>query len=62
MVSPALEYEISSEIKKEDSEIVLKPKAEVVPLKMEASGIVLKPKQEFVSKSAAQIVREQHGK
>lgn len=28
----------------------------------EETGIVLKPKQEMVAKSAAQIVREQHGK
>lgn len=49
-VSPALE----SEIKSEQPGITLKPK--------EGSGIDLKPKQSVVSKSAAQIVHEQHGK
>lgn len=62
MVSPALDYEIRSEVKEEDGGIILKPKVELAPVKMESSGIVLKPKHEFVAKSAAQIVREQHGK
>ncbi|KAL5064895.1 hypothetical protein RYX36_026632 [Vicia faba] len=48
-VSPALE----AEIKSEQPSITLKPKTE--------SGIDLKPKQGVVSKSAAQIVHEQHG-
>ncbi|CAK8570979.1 unnamed protein product [Lathyrus sativus] len=48
-VSPALE----AEIKSEQPSITLKPK--------EGSGIDLKPKQGVVSKSAAQIVQEQHG-
>ncbi|XP_058732965.1 replication protein A 70 kDa DNA-binding subunit B [Vicia villosa] len=48
-VSPALEVEIKSE----QPSITLKPKQE--------SGIDLKPKQGVVSKSAAQIVHEQHG-
>ncbi|CAK8563250.1 unnamed protein product [Lathyrus sativus] len=48
-VSPALE----AEIKSEQPGITLKPK--------EGSGIDLKPKQGVVSKSAAQIVQEQHG-
>ncbi|CAL5198466.1 unnamed protein product [Lathyrus oleraceus] len=48
-VSPALE----AEIKSEQPGITLKPK--------EGSGIDLKPKQGVVSKSAAQIVHEQHG-
>ncbi|KAK7292168.1 hypothetical protein RIF29_07911 [Crotalaria pallida] len=43
-VSPALEAEIGKEVNTESA----------------AAGIVLKPKQEVVSKSVAQIVREQH--
>ncbi|XP_058070460.1 replication protein A 70 kDa DNA-binding subunit B [Magnolia sinica] len=43
VVSPALEMEIKTEIKREET------------------GIVLKPKQETITKSAAQIVQEQHG-
>ncbi|KAJ4972807.1 hypothetical protein NE237_005981 [Protea cynaroides] len=42
VVSPALEMEVKSEVKKEP-------------------GILLKPKQEIVSKSASQILHEQHG-
>lgn len=56
-VSPALE----TEIKSEQSGITLKPKEDIV-VKREgsAAGIVLKPKQDVVSKSAAQILHEQH--
>ncbi|KAM7266950.1 hypothetical protein ACFE04_009116 [Oxalis oulophora] len=65
VVSPALDGEIKNGVvegvkeEKCDDGIVLKK------LKMDESidnngGIVLKPKQEFVSKSAAQIVHEQH--
>ncbi|XLS78890.1 hypothetical protein HN51_063115 [Arachis hypogaea] len=57
-VSPALESEIKSEVKNEGGGIVLKPKQDSA-VKIEG-GIVLKPKQEVVSKSAAQIVHEQH--
>ncbi|XVF49955.1 hypothetical protein PTKIN_Ptkin04bG0057800 [Pterospermum kingtungense] len=61
--SPALETEIKSEVKTEESEIVLKkPKLESEiknEVKAEGAGIILKPKQEMVSKSAAQIVYEQ---
>jgi len=58
-VSPALE----AEIKSEQPGITLKPKEDVV-VKHEgsAAGIVLKPKQDVVSKSAAQILHEQHAK
>ncbi|KAF8408394.1 hypothetical protein HHK36_007544 [Tetracentron sinense] len=42
-VSPALEMEIGSDIKREET------------------GIILKPKQEVITKSAAQILHEQHG-
>ncbi|XP_004508670.1 replication protein A 70 kDa DNA-binding subunit B [Cicer arietinum] len=56
-VSPSLE----TEIKSEQSGIVLKPKEDVVVKSESAAGILLKPKQDVVSKSAAQIVHEQHG-
>ncbi|KAF8399600.1 hypothetical protein HHK36_015469 [Tetracentron sinense] len=42
-VSPALEMEVGTEIKREET------------------GIILKPKQEVITKSAAQILHEQHG-
>ncbi|KAG8379305.1 hypothetical protein BUALT_Bualt07G0074600 [Buddleja alternifolia] len=63
-VSPALEAEYKVGIKTEENGIVLKPNQEMdvdIKVKSEAAGIVLKPKQEIVSKSAAQIVHEQHG-
>ncbi|XP_065878975.1 replication protein A 70 kDa DNA-binding subunit B [Euphorbia lathyris] len=53
MVSPALGMEIKDESVNAEAGIILKPKQEV-------SGIVLKPKQETFTKSAAQIVLEQH--
>ncbi|OVA02158.1 OB-fold nucleic acid binding domain [Macleaya cordata] len=52
VVASVLEMEIGSEVKKEETGIILKPKQE--------TGIILKPKQEMVAKSAAQIVHEQH--
>ncbi|WVZ11492.1 hypothetical protein V8G54_016022 [Vigna mungo] len=55
-VSPALEMEIKSE----EPGILLKPKEEA-GLKTEGdAGIVLKQKQEVVTKSAAQILNDQH--
>ncbi|XP_059643708.1 replication protein A 70 kDa DNA-binding subunit B-like [Cornus florida] len=63
-VSPALESEIKTEVKNEETDIVLKPKQEMdikSEVKREGTGIVLKPKQELVTKSAAQIVHEQNG-
>jgi len=60
-VSPALEMEIKSE--ESGSGILLKPKVEGgVKTEGAAAGILLKPKQEVVTKSANQILREQHGK
>ncbi|XP_010258039.1 PREDICTED: replication protein A 70 kDa DNA-binding subunit B-like [Nelumbo nucifera] len=68
VISPALETEIRSEVKKEEAGIILKPKEEIVvkseigsEIKREQTGILLKPKQEIVAKSAAQILHEQHG-
>ncbi|KAG5056551.1 hypothetical protein AAZX31_05G019900 [Glycine max] len=59
-VSPALEMEIKSE--ESGSGILLKPKVEGgVKTEGAAAGILLKPKQEVVTKSANQILREQHG-
>ncbi|KEH32027.1 putative replication factor A protein [Medicago truncatula] len=56
-VSPALE----TEIKSEQSGITLKPKEDdVVKREGSTAGIVLKPKLDMVSKSAAQILHEQH--
>ncbi|KAI3454811.1 hypothetical protein Pfo_011474 [Paulownia fortunei] len=63
-VSPALEAEYKAQVKTEESGISLKPKQEMDvegEVKNEAAVIVLKPKQEVVTKSAAQIVHEQHG-
>ncbi|XP_073016639.1 replication protein A 70 kDa DNA-binding subunit B-like [Primulina eburnea] len=63
-VSPALESEYKSEVKTEETEMVLKPEQEIHvknEAKSEGTGIVLKPKQEIVAKSAHQIVQEQHG-
>ncbi|XP_028753789.1 replication protein A 70 kDa DNA-binding subunit B [Neltuma alba] len=62
-VSPALEMEIKTEVKSECPTILLNPKQECEinsEAKSEAAGIILRPKQEMVSKSAAQIVYEQH--
>ncbi|KAK6148622.1 hypothetical protein DH2020_019534 [Rehmannia glutinosa] len=60
-VAPALEAEYKAEVKTEENGLAKKPKQEG-EVKSEANGIFLKPKQEIVSKSAAQIVHEQHGK
>lgn len=57
--------EIKSDVKKEETGIILKPKQEAlikIDAKKEELGMSLKPKQEMVTKSAVQIVREQHGK
>ncbi|XP_030940799.1 replication protein A 70 kDa DNA-binding subunit B [Quercus lobata] len=62
VVSPPLEMEVKSEVKSEETGIVLKPKQEneiKSEVKSEVPGIFLKPKQEIVAKSAAQIVHEQ---
>ncbi|XP_016467709.1 replication protein A 70 kDa DNA-binding subunit B-like [Nicotiana tabacum] len=56
-VSPALEAEYKAEVKTQEN-VQENFKNDV---KMEETGIVLKPKQEFQTKSAAQIVHEQHG-
>lgn len=64
VVSPALEKEIKAGVKKEEADIVMKPKQEFddkSTVNM-GSGILLKPKQELVAKSAAQIVHEQRTK
>lgn len=61
-VSPALEEEYKAQSETEENGVVVKkPKLET-GVEREATGIVLKPKQEVVTKSAAQIVHEQHGK
>ncbi|XP_042449670.1 replication protein A 70 kDa DNA-binding subunit B-like [Zingiber officinale] len=63
VVSPALELEIKSDVKKEKPELTLKPKQEELvnnDVKINEPAIVLKPKQSTVPKSAAQIVQEQH--
>ncbi|KAI4343969.1 hypothetical protein L6164_011252 [Bauhinia variegata] len=63
-VCSALEMEIKSVVKSDESGILLKPKEENEierEVKSEGAGIILKPKQEIVAKSAAQIVHEQHG-
>ncbi|PON69693.1 Replication factor A protein [Trema orientale] len=63
-VSPALEMEIKTEVRSEETGILLKPKQEFAiksEVKREDAGIFLKPKQEIIAKSAAQIVHEQHG-
>lgn len=57
-VSPALEKEIKSE----EPGILLKPKEEVGVKSEGAAGILLKQKQEVVTKSASQILNEQHRK
>lgn len=64
VVSPALEKEVKTEVKKEEAGIILKPKLEVDDKSIfnNGSGILLKPKQELVAKSAAQIVHEQRTK
>ncbi|KAK7330285.1 hypothetical protein VNO77_24475 [Canavalia gladiata] len=56
-VSPALPMEIKSE----ECGILLKPKEEGAVKSEGVTGILLKPKQEVVTKSAAQILHEQHG-
>lgn len=63
-VSPALEAEYKADVKTEDSGVSLKRKAmdDDDGVKTESPGIVLKPKQEIITKSAAQIVHDQHGK
>ncbi|KAJ6340024.1 hypothetical protein OIU77_007883 [Salix suchowensis] len=67
VVSPEHEEQIRDEVKQEDSEMGMlskKPKLENEVNSeniKEAKGIFLKPKQEIVSKSAAQIIHEQHG-
>ncbi|CAA2977525.1 replication A 70 kDa DNA-binding subunit B [Olea europaea subsp. europaea] len=61
-VSPALDSEYKAEAKTKDSGLEMKPKQEMDgEVKSEVNGIVLKSKQEIVTKSAAQIVHEQHG-
>ncbi|XP_057805039.1 replication protein A 70 kDa DNA-binding subunit B [Salvia miltiorrhiza] len=61
-VSPALESEYKTEVKVEGSGLSLKPhQAMDVDVKTESAGIVLKPKHEVMTKSAAQIVHDQHG-
>lgn len=64
VVSTALEKEVKIEVKKEEADIVLKPKPEFDDKSAfnNGSGILLKPKQELVAKSAAQIVHEQRTK
>lgn len=62
-VSPALEAEYKVEVKVEGSGTDLKPnQAMDVGVKTESASIVLKPNQEVTTKSAAQIVHDQHGK
>ncbi|EYU45429.1 hypothetical protein ABFS82_09G050100 [Erythranthe guttata] len=65
VVGPPLEEEYTAEVKSEDGGIAKKPKHEIdVKIETnnnEAAGIFLKPKQPVVTKSAAQIVHEQHG-
>lgn len=66
-VSPALAMEFKTGVKSEETGILLKPKQEIeinseVKRESSGNGIMLKPKQEMVTKSAAQIVHEQHGK
>ncbi|XP_009595034.1 replication protein A 70 kDa DNA-binding subunit B [Nicotiana tomentosiformis] len=60
-VSPALEAEYKAEVKSQDNGIVLKPKQESFKNDVKMEEIGLKPKQEIQTKSAAQIVHEQHG-
>ncbi|CAI9786728.1 unnamed protein product [Fraxinus pennsylvanica] len=63
-VSPALDSEYKAEAETKDSGFEMKPKQEMDvdgEVKNEVNGIVLQPKQEIVSKSAAQIIHEQHG-
>ncbi|OWM65228.1 replication protein A 70 kDa DNA-binding subunit B [Punica granatum] len=55
--------ETDADVKSEASGLILKPKQDCEAesqVKREGAGIILKPKQEIVSKSAAQIVHEQH--
>ncbi|KAH6807726.1 RPA70-kDa subunit B [Perilla frutescens var. frutescens] len=63
-VSPALEAEYKAQVKAEEGGISLKPNQSMDvddDVKTESAGIVLKPKQEVMTKSAAQIVHDQHG-
>lgn len=63
VVSSALEAEYKADVKVEDSGNSLKQnQAMDADVQTESPGIVLKPKQEVVTKSAAQIVHDQHGK
>ncbi|KAL6995069.1 Replication protein A 70 kDa DNA-binding subunit B [Sarracenia purpurea var. burkii] len=65
VVSPAIEEEIKTEVKIEETGIILKPKQEMYikgEARSEGTGINLRPKQELVAKSAAQIVHEQNEK
>ncbi|KAG6404070.1 hypothetical protein SASPL_136307 [Salvia splendens] len=62
VVSSALEAEYKADVKVEDSGNSLKQNQEMdADVKTESPGIVFKPKQEVVTKSAAQIVHDQHG-
>ena len=57
--------EIKTEVKSECPAMLSNPKQEGEikrEVKGEAAGIILKPKKEMVSKSAAQILHEQHTK
>ncbi|KAG6474057.1 hypothetical protein ZIOFF_067981 [Zingiber officinale] len=64
VVSPSLELEIQNDVKKEKPDMSLESKQEEFvnnAVKIEAPMVTLKSKQPMVSKSAAQIVHEQHG-
>ncbi|XP_047969725.1 replication protein A 70 kDa DNA-binding subunit B-like [Salvia hispanica] len=62
VVSSALEAEYKAEVKVEDGVNSLKQNQEMdADVKTGSPAIVLKPKQEVVTKSAAQIVHDQHG-
>ncbi|KAG6401797.1 hypothetical protein SASPL_138662 [Salvia splendens] len=62
VVLSALEAEYKADVKVEDSGNSLKQNQEMdADVQIESPGIVLKPKQEVVTKSAAQIVHDQHG-
>lgn len=65
VVSPSLELEIKNDAKKEKSDLNFESKREEFvnnAVKIEEPTVTLKTKQPMVSKSAAQIVHEQHGK
>lgn len=64
-VSPALDVEYKAEVKAEENGVSSKSNQAMdvdEDVKIESPGIVLKPKQEVKTKSAAQIVHDQHGK